>query len=111
VARRKDDQRKQKRAPLEALVLPGLSAQRSAPPASRARLQHRELPALALPKEIERWSLTTLRDKPAKVDTCVVRHGRYVVFQLAEVAVRRVLLAKIVPLIDGLWLRSAPFPA
>ena len=41
------DQRRQERAPLDALVLPGLPAQRSAPPASRARLQHRELPAHA----------------------------------------------------------------
>jgi hypothetical protein len=41
----------------------------------------------------------------------IVRHGRYVVFQLAEVAVPRVLFAKILRRIDGLRLRSPPFPA
>jgi hypothetical protein len=39
----------------------------------------------------------------------IVRHG--VVFQLAEVAVPRVLFAKILRRIDGLRLRSPPFPA
>ena len=42
---------------------------------------------LALPKEVEHWSLTTLRNKLIKIDAKVVRHGRYVTFQLAEVAV------------------------
>jgi Transposase DDE domain group 1 len=69
------------------------------------------LRTLALPKEIEQWSLTTLREKLVKIGTRIVRHGRYVVFQLAEVAVPRVLFAKILPRIDGLRLRSPPFPA
>ncbi len=38
----------------------------------------------------------------------VVRHGRYVTFQLAEVAVPRDLFRKILRLIDGL--RPAPLP-
>ena len=42
---------------------------------------------LALPKEVEHWSLTTLREKLVKIGAKVVRHGRYVTFQLAEVAV------------------------
>ncbi len=41
---------------------------------------------LALPKEAKHWSLTTLRDKLIKIGAKVVRHGRYVTFQLAEVA-------------------------
>jgi hypothetical protein len=65
----------------------------------------------ALPKEIEQWSLTTLREKPVKVRARIVRHGRYMVFQLAEVAVPRVLLAKILRRIDGRRPRSPPFPA
>jgi hypothetical protein len=69
------------------------------------------LRTLALPKEIEQWSLTTVREKLVKIGTRIVRHGRYVVFQLAEVAVPRVLFAKILPRIDGLRLRSPPFPA
>ena len=42
---------------------------------------------LALPKEVEHWSLTTLREKLVKIGAKVVRHGRYVTFQLAEVSV------------------------
>ena len=32
---------------------------------------------LALPKEVEHWSMTTLRDKLVKIGAKVVRHGRY----------------------------------
>ena len=46
---------------------------------------------LALPAEVEHWSLTTLREKLVKIGAKVVRHGRYVTFQLAEVAVPRKL--------------------
>ncbi len=41
------------------------------------------------------WSLTTLREKLVKIGARIVRHGRYVVFQLAEVAVPRSLFAEI----------------
>ncbi len=63
---------------------------------------------LALPKEAEHWSLTTLREKLVKIGAKVVRHGRYVTFQLAEVAIPRRLFAAILQLIDGLWPRPAP---
>ena len=63
---------------------------------------------LALPKEVEHWSLTTLREKLVKIGAKVVSHGRYVTFQLAEVAVPRELFRKILRLIDGL--RPAPLP-
>ncbi len=33
---------------------------------------------LALPKEVEHWSMATLREKLVKIGTKVVRHGRYV---------------------------------
>ncbi len=36
---------------------------------------------LALPKEVEHWSLTTLREKLVKIGAKAVRHGRYVTFQ------------------------------
>ncbi len=42
-------------------------------------------------------------------DTTVVSHGRYVTFQLAEVAVPRSLFQKILGLIDDL--RPGPAPA
>ena len=38
---------------------------------------------LALPQAVEHWSLTTLREKLIKIGVKVVRHGRYVTFQLA----------------------------
>jgi len=57
---------------------------------------------LALPKEVEHWSLTTLREKLVKIGAKVVRHGRYITFQLAEVAVPRMLFAEILRLIAQL---------
>jgi hypothetical protein len=37
------------------------------------------LRSLALPKEVEQWSLTTLREKLVKIGARIVRHGRYLV--------------------------------
>jgi hypothetical protein len=50
---------------------------------------------LALPRSVQHWSLTTLRKKLIKIGAKVVRHARYVTFQLAEVAVPRDLFAAI----------------
>ncbi len=61
-----------------------------------------------LPQEVEHWPLTVLRDKRIKIGAKVVRHGRYITFQLAEVAVSRKLFADILRLIDGLRPRPAP---
>ena len=69
------------------------------------------LRSLALPREIESWSLTTLREKLVKIGARIVRHGRYVVFQLAEVAVPRALFAEILRRIERLRPRSPPLPA
>jgi Transposase DDE domain group 1 len=69
------------------------------------------LRTLALPKEIEHWSLTTLREKLVKIGARIVRHGRYVVFQLAEVAVPRALFAEILHRIDRLRPRPPPIVA
>ena len=52
---------------------------------------------LALPKEVKHWSLATLREKLVKIGAKIVRYGRYVTFQWAEVAV----LKKLVP--ENLW--------
>jgi hypothetical protein len=57
---------------------------------------------LAMPKTVERWSLTSLREKLIKIGAKVVSHGRYVTFQLAEVAVPRQLFAEILSLITRL---------
>ena len=66
------------------------------------------LRTLALPQEVEHWSLTTLRKKLIKIGAKVVRHGRYVTFQLAEVAVPGDLFREILRTIDGLQLQPAP---
>ncbi len=66
------------------------------------------LRTLALPDEVEHWSLTTLREKLIKIGAKVVRHGRYITFQMAEVTIPRTLFANILRLIDGL--RPAPLP-
>ena len=42
---------------------------------------------LVLPDAVEQWSLTTLREKLVKIGAKIVRHGRYIVFQMAEVAI------------------------
>ncbi|HEX6013357.1 MAG TPA: IS1380 family transposase, partial [Geminicoccaceae bacterium] len=60
------------------------------------------LRSLALPDPIAQWSLSTLRQKLIKIGARIVRHGRYVVFQLAEVAVPRMLFAAILRRIDRL---------
>jgi DDE family transposase len=67
------------------------------------------LRSLVLPDEVAQWSLTSLREKLVKIGARLVRHGRYVVFQLAEVAVPRVLFAEILRRIDRL--RGPPVAA
>ena len=67
------------------------------------------LRTLAMPERVERWSLTSLREKLIKIGAKVVSHGRYVTFQMAEVAVPRRLFAEILSLIGRL--RAPPAPA
>jgi len=60
------------------------------------------MPTLALPGEMESWSLTTIREKLLKIGAKVVTHARYAVFQTAEVAVPRALFGCVLALIDSL---------
>lgn len=60
------------------------------------------LRTLALPEEMESWSLTTIREKVVKIGAKVIAHARYAVFQMAEVAVPRNLFGRILDMIDGL---------
>ena len=64
---------------------------------------------LALPAAVKHWSLTSLREKLVKIGARIVGHGRYVTFQMAEVAVPRGLFAEILRLIAQL--RAPPAPA
>jgi hypothetical protein len=63
---------------------------------------------LALPKSVKKWSLRTLREKLIKVGAKVVRHSRYLVFEMAELVVPRALFREILERIVGL--RTSPEP-
>jgi hypothetical protein len=62
---------------------------------------------LVLPRSVRQWSLTTLREKLVKIGAKVVKHAKYIVFQLAEVAVPRKLFAAILGRIGRLRLACA----
>ena len=64
---------------------------------------------LALPEVVKHWSLTSLREKLVKIGARIVGHGRYITFQMAEVAVPRGLFGEILRLIAQL--RPPPAPA
>ena len=50
---------------------------------------------LALPERIKKWSLRTLKEKLIKIGAKVIEHSRYVIFQMAEVAVPKDLFCEI----------------
>ncbi len=59
---------------------------------------------LALPKKIRDWSLRTLQVKLIKIGAKVVRHSRYVIIRMAEVAMPRALFCEILERISRLTL-------
>ena len=63
---------------------------------------------LALPKSVKHWSLRTLKDKLIKIGAKVVRHSRYVIFQMAEVAVPQILFREILERIRQLRFLTIP---
>ena len=63
---------------------------------------------LVLPQEIKYGSLTTLREKLIKFGARMVRHGRYVTFQMAEVAVSGRMFGQILACITRLRAPTAP---
>jgi hypothetical protein len=61
-----------------------------------AGIQSRQFPAHACDGEpIKDWSLTSLKEKLIKIGAKIVSHGRYVAFQMAEVAIPRNVFADI----------------
>ena len=64
------------------------------------------LRTLTLPGAVSHWSMTTLRDRLVKIGTKIVRHGRSITFQMAEVMVPRTLFQQILDVIA--MLRPAP---
>jgi hypothetical protein len=101
------DQRRQGCDQMDAAVMPNLRRQRR-----RLHLQALAynlgnfVRTLAMPKAAEPWSLKSLRQKLIKIGAKVVSHGRYVTFQMAEVAVSRILVRDILMLIAGFGRRS-----
>ena len=67
------------------------------------------LRTLTLPEEVSHWSMTTLRDRLVKISAKIIRHGRSIAFQMAEVMVPRALFRQIVATIAAL--RPLPPPA
>ena len=66
---------------------------------------------LTLPRPVRTWSLTTLREKLIKIGAKVVSHGRYIAFQMAEVAIPRQMFQEILQLIAELRPQPPPAPA
>ena len=60
------------------------------------------LRTLALPEAVSHWSMTTLRDRLVKIGAKIVRHGRSITFQMAEVMVPRALFQQILDAITAL---------
>jgi hypothetical protein len=69
------------------------------------------LRTLATPEPIKDWSLTSLKEKLIKIGAKVVSHGRYVAFQMAEVAIPRQIFQEILRLIAELRPQPPPAPA
>ena len=60
------------------------------------------LRTLATPEPIKDWSLTSLKEKLIEIGAKVVSHGRYVAFQLVEVAIPKNVFADILRMIAEL---------
>jgi Transposase DDE domain group 1 len=69
------------------------------------------LRTLATPEPMSDWSLTTLKEKLIKIGAKVVSHSRYIVFQMAEVAIPRQMFQEILRLIAELRLLPPSAPA
>jgi len=66
------------------------------------------LRTLALPEAVKQWSLTTLRQRLVKIGAKIIRHGRSIVFQMAQVMASRALFQEILSAIAAL--RPSPPP-
>jgi len=93
------DQGGQRRDQVDATVIPNV--RRLQLHALAYNLGH-FLRTLATPEPIKDWSLTSLKEKLIKIGAKVVSHGRYVIFQMAEVAIARQMFQEILRLIAEL---------
>ena len=99
------DQGKQGRDQVDTAVVQDVRGQRRALAYNLGNF----LRTLATPEPIKDWSLTSLKEKLIKIGAKIVSHGRYVVFQMAEVAIQRQMFQEILRLIAEL--RPQPPPA
>ena len=60
-----------------------------------------------MPEAVSHWSMTTLRNRLVKIGAKIVRHGRSITFQIAEVMVWRGLFQQILDAIAA----SRPYVA
>jgi len=60
------------------------------------------LRTLILPEAVSHWSMTTLRDRLVKIGAKIVRHGRSITFQMAEVMISWGLFQQILDAIAAL---------
>ena len=79
-------------------------------PGGKPRLQD-SLRTLATPEPIKDWSLTSVKEKLIKIGAKVVSHGRYIAFQMTEVAIPRQMFQEILRLIAELRPQPPPAPA
>jgi hypothetical protein len=97
---------------MDATVMQDVRHQCRSARASCAGLQPRHfLRTLATPEPIKDWSLTSLREKLIKIGTKVVSHGRYVAFQIAEIAMPRRMFQEILRRIAEPRPQPPPAPA
>ena len=61
-----------------------------------------------MPRLVRKWSLQTLREKLIKIGAKVISHSRYVIFQMAEVAVPRTMFREILNRIRQLRFLTIP---
>ncbi len=96
---------------MDAAVVPDVRGQRRAAPTSCALAYNlgNFLRTLATPEPIKDWSLTSWKEKLVKIGAKVMSHGRYVIFQMAEIAIARQMFQEILRLIAEL--RPQPPPA
>lgn len=97
---------------MDAVVVPDVRCQCRAASAPRARLKSRQLPAHAGNAGADQGLVAdSLREKLIKVGAKLVSHGRYVAFQMAEVAIPRAMVDEILRLIAELRPPPDPVPA
>jgi hypothetical protein len=97
------DQGGKRRNQVDTAVMSVIRRQRGSSTASCAGLQSRQFSAHAGDAGADKeWSQTSLKEKLIKIGAKIVSHGRYVAFQMAEVAIPKNLLADILPMIAEL---------